>query len=498
MRLAPLIFVASLLPGMLPAQDTALERAARVGHQAFRDREYTTAVYFLTDVVTADPKHPSAWKDLCLAYLALDRLDAAIDACRKQIDGHPETKYVYGALGQALWKNGERDEAISAYRRQIELDPRDVSAYGNLGRIYCELGRYAEAVPLLEKALAMVPNYDIGQASLGDAHLGLGHIEQGLAILNKLAHDQDRPDALNRVADILVSHRVGLDLAQQYAESAVTATSGELQRRAEQPVSTDTLRLVVSLATYWDTLGRVHRQRGNPDVADKFIAAAQQQRAIGASAIPVGKLFAEKAAAEFYVAQAQKPAVATAQFIRGDERLRPFTNAVQDAVPPVVFPQAIPAKIARRVNLTCPGQGGDCSIELLSASAALDAELNAMAVNTRFANDLPASPGSLRGPRGNRSNVTYPVPIYRPEPEYSEEARKNGLEGTVILHAEVDLDGLPHNIKVVRALGMGLDEKAIEAVSQWRFRPGAKDGKPDTVAVTIEVNFRLMKRPPGQ
>jgi outer membrane biosynthesis protein TonB len=47
-----------------------------------------------------------------------------------------------------------------------------------------------------------------------------------------------------------------------------------------------------------------------------------------------------------------------------------------------------------------------------------------------------------------------------------------------------------HNIKVQRPLGMGLDEKAIEAVQQWRFRPGMKDGKPVTVAATLEVNFR--------
>ena len=53
-------------------------------------------------------------------------------------------------------------------------------------------------------------------------------------------------------------------------------------------------------------------------------------------------------------------------------------------------------------------------------------------------------------------------------------------------------DGTPRNISVRRALGLGLDEKAIEAVKQWKFRPGTKDGDPVTVQASIEVNFRLL------
>jgi TonB family protein len=86
--------------------------------------------------------------------------------------------------------------------------------------------------------------------------------------------------------------------------------------------------------------------------------------------------------------------------------------------------------------------------------------------------------------------VSAPVLISKVEPQYTEEARQAKLNGTVFLYVEVGPDGMAHNIKVQRPLGMGLDEKAIEAVQQWRFRPGMKDGKPVTVAATIEVNFR--------
>ena len=88
--------------------------------------------------------------------------------------------------------------------------------------------------------------------------------------------------------------------------------------------------------------------------------------------------------------------------------------------------------------------------------------------------------------------VTAPSLLHKVEPEYSEEARKAKYQGTVLLYVEVDTAGRAANIRVARSLGLGLDEKAIEAVKQWKFKPGYKDGKPVTVAATIEVNFRLL------
>ena len=66
-----------------------------------------------------------------------------------------------------------------------------------------------------------------------------------------------------------------------------------------------------------------------------------------------------------------------------------------------------------------------------------------------------------------------------------------------MLSVEVDANGKAVNPRVVRSLGYGLDQKAIEAVGKWNFRPGYKDGKPVTVAATIEVNFRLFDNPSG-
>jgi TonB family protein len=88
--------------------------------------------------------------------------------------------------------------------------------------------------------------------------------------------------------------------------------------------------------------------------------------------------------------------------------------------------------------------------------------------------------------------VSSPALIYKVEPEYSEEARKAKFQGTVVLSIIVDEKGTPTTFKVVRPLGLGLDEKAVEAVRKWRFRPALKDGRPVAVFATIEVNFRLL------
>jgi periplasmic protein TonB len=87
--------------------------------------------------------------------------------------------------------------------------------------------------------------------------------------------------------------------------------------------------------------------------------------------------------------------------------------------------------------------------------------------------------------------VSAPKALYAPDPEYSEEARKAKYQGTVVLWLVVDANGRPQQIRVQRALGMGLDEKAIEAVRLWKFDPARKDGQAVPVMINVEVNFRL-------
>ena len=87
--------------------------------------------------------------------------------------------------------------------------------------------------------------------------------------------------------------------------------------------------------------------------------------------------------------------------------------------------------------------------------------------------------------------VSAPRALFSPDPEFSDEARKAKHQGTVVLWVVVGPDGRTHDIRVQRSLGMGLDEKAIEAVQRWKFEPAKKDGVAVAVQVAVEVNFRL-------
>jgi TonB family protein len=87
--------------------------------------------------------------------------------------------------------------------------------------------------------------------------------------------------------------------------------------------------------------------------------------------------------------------------------------------------------------------------------------------------------------------VSAPVLVYKTEPEFSEEARKAKFQGTVVLNVVIGADGRPRDMRIARPLGMGLDEKALEAVKNWRFKPAEKDGHAVAAYASIEVEFNL-------
>ena len=94
--------------------------------------------------------------------------------------------------------------------------------------------------------------------------------------------------------------------------------------------------------------------------------------------------------------------------------------------------------------------------------------------------------------RPGANGVTGPQLIHKVEPQYSEAARKAKWQGTVSLSLIVDANGKPVSITVTKPLGLDLDQKAVEAVEQWLFKPGMKDGKPVPVYANVDVSFRLL------
>ena len=148
-------------------------------------------------------------------------------------------------------------------------------------------------------------------------------------------------------------------------------------------------------------------------------------------------------------------------------------------------------------NMPMIGMKNSSNVQLASAGSG-----NGAGMGTGSGGGLGAGYGNGYGPGsgGNTGGGVYqvggriaaPTPIYDPDPEFSDEARRAKYQGVCVVSLIVDAQGNPQNVRVVRTLGMGLDEKAIETVQKWKFKPALKDGKtPVPVMITVEVDFHL-------
>jgi len=89
------------------------------------------------------------------------------------------------------------------------------------------------------------------------------------------------------------------------------------------------------------------------------------------------------------------------------------------------------------------------------------------------------------------NGVTAPKPVYTPDPEYSERARKKKINGTVVVAMIVTPEGRVRDVKIAKSLDEGLNKQALAAVSTWKFEPATKDGKPVAVHLNVDVSFRV-------
>lgn len=108
----------------------------------------------------------------------------------------------------------------------------------------------------------------------------------------------------------------------------------------------------------------------------------------------------------------------------------------------------------------------------------------------------PAVPSGDPIEQIGQNGVSAPIVLFAPEPEYSKEGRKDKISGNVLLYLQVGTDGLPDHIRILRGIGYGLDEKAAEAVRQYKFKPASRNGVPVRVELNVQVNFQIYDKKP--
>lgn len=166
---------------------------------------------------------------------------------------------------------------------------------------------------------------------------------------------------------------------------------------------------------------------------------------------------------------------------------------------------AAPAAIMVQPNITLPNNPSLPTIGVTQSSnvrIASEGQGAAAGMGTGSDGGLGSGQGAGFGPGSGGGSgggvyhvgggISAPVPLNSVEAEFSDEARRAKYQGVVLIQMIVDAHGMPQNPRVVRPLGMGLDQKALEAVRKYRFKPAMKDGRtPVPVMITVEVNFRL-------
>jgi tetratricopeptide (TPR) repeat protein len=267
--------VESTVAGMpVPPADMKADDLVESARAAMANGNLPVAVALLKRATEVDPKNKFAWNNLGLAYFNMRDDDQAIAAFRKQLEVNPYDEFAYNNLGRVYWNERKYDDAVSAFNKQLETSPLDKFAHANLGAMYAEWHKYDLAVPELEKAASLTPDSPDLQVSLGDAYLNLGQDDKALAAFDHAVELAATPLVWNNIAYQLSLKKSHLDRAQQYAESAVSATAAALRNVSLDRLTQAELPLVPSLVAYWDTLGWVHFVEGDLAKAEKYVGAA--------------------------------------------------------------------------------------------------------------------------------------------------------------------------------------------------------------------------------
>jgi tetratricopeptide (TPR) repeat protein len=410
--------------GFVPSADMKADDLLESAREANESGNLPLAEALLKRATDVDPKNKFAWNNLGLIYLQTRENEKAITCFQKQIEVNPYDEFAYNNLGRAYWAERKYDDAVKAFDKQLDNNPLDKFAHANLGQMYDEWHKYDLAAPELEKAASLVPDRPDLQVSLGDAYLNLSQDDKALAAFDHAVELSATPVVWNNIAYQLSLKKSHLDRAQQYAESAVSATAAALRNVSLDRLTREELPLVSSLIAYWDTLGWIEFDEGDLDKAEKYVSAAweighhpevgdhlgqiyekrgDKDRALRAYALSLnglrptpetrGRLSSlaggdakadaaiarykeeleqlstvdlgkatQTGNADFFVLLSGGPIakVDAVKFVSGDEKLKSYGEALRTADYHLTFPDDTPVKVLRRGTLSCSIPTGGC------------------------------------------------------------------------------------------------------------------------------------------
>jgi tetratricopeptide (TPR) repeat protein/transglutaminase-like putative cysteine protease len=374
------------------------------GTQALKNGNLQLAVELLRQAVQQDPKNKSAWNNLGRAYLGLKQNEQAITAFQKQIEINPYDEYAYNNLGLAYEAELKYDDAIKQFQKQIEINPLDPFAHAGLGEVYIKQRRFADAVPELEKAVSLQPQNALLQISLGQSYVATNQTEKGMAAFEKAISLAPVPVTWNNIAFSLAEQDVQLERADKYADTAINSVETQLHDVSLDNLRYQDLATASFLYNIWDTKGWVEFKRGSLDLAEQYIAAAWQASGSGNIGEHLAEIYEKRGdrekAIHYYV-------LALADDTPSDEARAHLTAlGVTKDVDQMVAQGRSELKQQRTVSLSKSDQGG-AEFGLLISPSKIE-QVKFIKGDDRlkeFSQSLQSSPTAMKFPPGSSAHV---------------------------------------------------------------------------------------------
>ena len=532
-----------------------LPQLKEYGLRAYQLREYEASRQLLERAVQVKPDDPTAWNNLGRALAAMGELEKAQKAYEQQIAINPKDQYTYNNLGVLFEREGFWERAVESLRKQLEVHPGDSYAVGNLPRALMHTGRWAEAEQASGAAARAQPSNATQRVNVIIARVCQGKIPDARQEIDVAIGARPSAALLNTVAYYLGECGKFGDLAEQYSRKALdqaeatAATAGNgtissaiaaqnslstnldtygwlLFKRGENERSIDMLRASAALSPRGEIyahLAQAELKAGHPDQAAVDWREATFLEPGRLPEVPSEIASGLASVAPISLDRVWFPLSASvaadlANSLPGDQPLYFFVVAGPDGkatsvreLDPEDHVSKSVAPAIRKVTFA-PVQAENKPLpavyllkvariaSTISVSRSVAPEAVAIASDLAPAEFAPAPATPTPSATGETSadtfrignGVTQPAITHKVEPGYSEEARKAKLQGHVQISCVIGANGKPRDFRVTRSLGLGLDEKAVDAVTAWIFQPATKAGQPVNVYATIDVTFHLI------
>jgi tetratricopeptide (TPR) repeat protein len=260
------------------AEEMSADELAEAAREATGRNDFALARDLLQKATEKDPNHKYAWNNYGLVLFQSGEFDKAQAAYERQLEVNPRDEYANGNLGRLFLVRNRLDEARRAFEKHLEVKPLDAYAYWGLGFVHEQQKHWPEAEAAFDRAVSLVQPRSPAAAEflvhLGEARLRQGKVEEARANFEAAVEASGAPNIYNNVAYVLAVNKQELDLALDYAESAVQRVEAELRLTRSVKGWQRTLAVQGALGSFLDTLGWVLFQQGRVEDSVPYLEAS--------------------------------------------------------------------------------------------------------------------------------------------------------------------------------------------------------------------------------